>query len=99
MPRVIAYFMHESERHAATQAMAPPEITDSYVIGDVDPTRLDALRNEGLIVQELQPVLEHVPVPRRQLHGVVRNLRRGAMAVAPGFRPDAFRESDAPDMS
>jgi subtilisin family serine protease len=101
MPRVIAYFMHESERHAATQAMASPEATDSYVIGEVDPTRLDALRKQGLIVQELQPVTEHAAVPRRALHGVVRNLRRGMMAIAPGFGPEASPEADeiGPDMT
>src|SRR4051794_3066185 len=97
--RVMAYFMHEAELAAAKQEMAATEVTDSYLIGDVDETRIDALREKGLIVQELQPVTARVPFPH--LHGVPRNLRRralaGARAFGPGAPPDA--EEIAPDMS
>lgn len=54
--RVIAYFMHESEQHAAVQAMTSPESTDSFVIGDLDEGAIEGLRKQGLIVQ-IQPDL------------------------------------------
>jgi serine protease AprX len=51
--RIVAYFMHETEQHAAQLAMPAARSTDSYVIGEIDENRIDALKAEGLIVQEI----------------------------------------------
>src|SRR5687768_2890269 len=49
--RVIAHFMHESEEAAARPYFVEAEGTDSYLLGNVEDTDLDALRQNGLIVQ------------------------------------------------
>ena len=54
--RVLAYFMHEHEQSAAAGMLRNAEITDSYVIGDIDTTQIDALRAKGLVVQDLKTV-------------------------------------------
>lgn len=50
---VIAYFMHESEQAAATNALSNAQTTDSFVIGNIDEKDIDALRANGLIIQEV----------------------------------------------
>jgi serine protease AprX len=50
--RVIAYPMHESE-WAAAAAIEQTQVTDSFVIGNVEEKELDELRAGGLIVDEL----------------------------------------------
>jgi serine protease AprX len=98
---VIAYFMHETERAAAQQEMPSAESTDSYVMGEVEESRLDALKAKGLIIQELQPVAQAVRVPFRDLHGVTRAAARAMV----GMQPLAFaggpaaEEEIAPDMT
>lgn len=51
--RVVAYAMHETELRAAQQEMPDGIATDSYVMGEVDEDRLESLRSQGLIIQEL----------------------------------------------
>jgi subtilisin family serine protease len=51
--RVIAYFMHEGEQTAATSMLTNVEVTDSYVIGDIDEARIADLQRAGLIVQPM----------------------------------------------
>jgi serine protease AprX len=53
--RVVAYFMHESEANEAAQALSSTQITDSFVVGDIDDTKIPSLQSKGLIVQE-EPV-------------------------------------------
>lgn len=51
--RVIAYFMHESERDAARTALGSAQVTESFVVGELDEANIESLRKQGLIVQEL----------------------------------------------
>ena len=53
--RVIAYFMHESERTDASTMLKNVQVTDSYAIGDIDDARIVDLERKGLIVQPLHP--------------------------------------------
>jgi serine protease AprX len=55
--RVIAHFMHEPERDAALQLLSQTEETESFVVGSADDTQIVALREKGLIVEEI-PVSE-----------------------------------------
>jgi serine protease AprX len=48
--RVIAYFMHESERYAAEQVLTSAQVTDSFAIGEMDDAQVAALRKQGVIV-------------------------------------------------
>jgi serine protease AprX len=56
--RVIAYYMHESERAAAQDVGLIPigEPTASFILGEIDDSRIEELRDKGLIVQEELPV-------------------------------------------
>jgi serine protease AprX len=51
--RVMVYVMHEHEREDARQALAQPYVTEGYVVGEADDARIDALRQQGLLVEEL----------------------------------------------
>ena len=53
--KVIAYFMHEHEQNAATTAVKNARVTDSYVIGDIDETKVADLQRAGLIVERMRP--------------------------------------------
>jgi serine protease AprX len=81
--RVIAYFMHEAECAAAQQEMSSTDTTESYVVGDIDEDRVEALRTKGLIVQELKPVAHEEPVPFADLHGAPRAAARSMLGVQP----------------
>ena len=52
---VIAYVMHEAERDLAAQQIENAQVTDSYVIGDIDEDRVEELEQAGLVVDELPP--------------------------------------------
>ncbi|HEU0042011.1 MAG TPA: S8 family serine peptidase, partial [Jiangellaceae bacterium] len=52
---VIAYAMHESELGAAADICDNPQVTESYVIGDIDESRIAELERAGLVVDELAP--------------------------------------------
>ena len=54
MRRVIAYFMHEAERDAAQIRMKNFEVTDSYLVGEIDPVDIPALQADGLIIETLE---------------------------------------------
>jgi hypothetical protein len=58
--KVIAYFMHEHEQAAATAAVKNARITDSYVIGEIDETRVGDLQQAGLIVERLRPPVSNL---------------------------------------
>ncbi len=53
MARIIAYFMHETEAGEALANMSNTQQTDSFVIGDINPNKIDALRSRGLIVESV----------------------------------------------
>ena len=43
--------MHEHERTAAASAIRDAQITDSYVIGEIDEANVPGLEHAGLIVE------------------------------------------------
>lgn len=51
--RVIAQYMHEHELDEATQRLADHQVTESFVLGNIEEAEIDALRDRGLIVQVL----------------------------------------------
>src|SRR5215468_5821376 len=83
---VIAFFMHETERNAASAALTSAEVTDSFVMGDIEESAIEALRKQGLIVQEQisrpGPTLEGTG-PRASLPSGAA--RRGAAAPPLSF--------------
>src|SRR5215467_3590817 len=52
--RVIVYYMHEAEQAAALKAMPSASVTDSFAIGEIEESDENALRKEGLVVQDQQ---------------------------------------------
>jgi serine protease AprX len=52
---VIAYAMDESERDAAAEMVDNAQVTESYVIGDIDEDRIEELERAGLVVDEVAP--------------------------------------------
>ncbi len=93
MKRVVAYFMHESEEAQASARLRNAERTDSYVMGEIDEAELAALRDEGLVVQELGP-LRPAETPGRDFE-VAPGLRsRGK--VERGLPPPAAMAGDVP---
>jgi hypothetical protein len=61
--RVIAFTMHEHEMAAARAAMPTGEATDGFVLGDLDDDEIAALRDKGLVVQELAGAAPGRPAP------------------------------------
>lgn len=51
--QVIAYFMHESEQAAAFDMLEDAETSDSFLVGSIEESQIDELRQRGLVVQEL----------------------------------------------
>lgn len=83
--RVIAFFMHETERDAANREIQGGTLTDSYVMGEIDENRINALKADGLIIQELPPVPAPATLPLEEIHGVRRAVaHRNFMARAVG---------------
>jgi subtilisin family serine protease len=52
---VIAYAMDESERDTAAEMVDNAQVTESYVIGDIDEDRIEELERAGLVVDEVAP--------------------------------------------
>lgn len=52
--QIVAYFMRDEERNAASKIMHIAETTPSFLVGEVDDKDLDKLRTTGVIVQVLQ---------------------------------------------
>ena len=77
---VIAFFLHEDEQAAAIDALTEAESTDSFVIGEIDDDKIEALRRRGLIIQEL----DESELPRV-----------GQMVVAATGKHLAYRETEA----
>lgn len=51
--RIIAHYMHSTERDAAVAALRDTDITDAYVIGTIADEQIPALEAQGLIIQNL----------------------------------------------
>jgi serine protease AprX len=54
--RIIAHYMHETERDDALRQLSSPQDTGAYVIGDVDDADIPALEQAGLIVEHVADV-------------------------------------------
>jgi hypothetical protein len=52
---VIAYVMHVAERDLAARQVENAQVTDSYVIGDIDEERIQEFEGAGLVVDEVAP--------------------------------------------
>ena len=52
---VIAYAMHEAELGEAARMVENAQVTESYVIGDIDEDRIEELERAGLVVDEVAP--------------------------------------------
>ena len=52
---VIAYAMDETERDEAARMVENAQVTESYVIGDIDEDRIEELERAGLVVDEVAP--------------------------------------------
>ena len=81
--RVLAYFMHEHEQAAAAASLENADVTDSFVCGDIDDTKIKELEAKGLVVQM---VTDEVPEP------VAEAMPRG---MAAGPSPRAMRVARA----
>ena len=85
--KVIAYFMHEREQTAAAGAVRNAQVTDSYVIGEIDESKVADLESAGLIVERvLPPVSNPVEGLGRafELKGARAMRRAGSAPVAIG---------------
>jgi len=91
--RVIAYAMHEAELRSAVEEMPGGIVTDSFVIGEMDENRLDAIRRQGLIVQELPDLTQTAPPTFMAVGGIAR-----ANPLALGGRTVRL-EDTAPDLT
>ena len=89
MGRIIAYFMHEAEREAAKVRMKDSEVTESYIIGEIDPVDIPALRAAGLIIETLEE-RPQVETPGREWE-VLPGVRHRALA-----EPTRRRLAEAP---
>ncbi len=92
--RIIAYYMHEYEESAARSAMPTGASTQSYVVGDIDETLIDGLREKGLIIQEMvEPPLSPLVGLSPQLTAVVTKMGAdfAAMDTALDFDPTVPR--------
>src|SRR3954470_7861922 len=58
---VAVHCMHEHEQDAARQAIPNGEAGEAFVIGELDTAAIQALRQRGLIVQELEDVPDSPP--------------------------------------
>ncbi|RKG86631.1 hypothetical protein D7W82_16070 [Corallococcus sp. CA049B] len=59
---VAVHCMHEHELNTARQALQRAEVGRAFVLGEIDSQGIEALRQGGLIVEELEDVLEKPPV-------------------------------------
>jgi len=83
--KVIAYFMHEHEQSAAASAVKNAQVTDSYVIGEIDEAKVADLERAGLIVERLrQPAANPTEglAPAFELKGA-RAMARAETAAIP----------------
>ncbi len=59
--KVIAHYMHEEELAAARNAIPDGTVTESYVFGDIAEGDIQALRDQGLIVQDISQSESSLP--------------------------------------
>jgi len=82
--RVIAHFMHETEKHDAMQRLQVESATDSFVIGSLDDGQIAGLRAQGLVVEELpEPAPQAEPAMNFALSMPQLRARARAFAMMP----------------
>jgi hypothetical protein len=59
--KIIAYFMHEAEEAAAWEKMSNVEGTESFLLGEIEEEDILTLKEQGIIVQELED--QGLPAP------------------------------------
>jgi len=59
---VAVHYMHEHELNTARGALQRAEVGRAFVLGEIDSQGIEALRQGGLIVEELEDVSEKPPV-------------------------------------
>lgn len=97
--RVLAYFMHEHEQAAAAASLENADVTDSFVCGDIDDTKIKELEAKGLVVQMVtdeaaEPTAE--ALPRGMAAGASPRAMRVARARAGMRRAPVARARAAP---
>lgn len=97
--RVLAYFMHEHEQAAAAASLENADVTDSFVCGDIDDTKIKELEAKGLVVQIVtdevaEPIAE--ALPRGMAAGPSPRALRVARARAGMTRAPVARARAAP---
>jgi hypothetical protein len=63
LKRVIAYFMHESERDDVIPHLSDRVVTDSFVVGEIDDAEITTLENRGIIFREIEETSSISPDP------------------------------------
>ncbi|MCU7942691.1 MAG: S8 family serine peptidase [Candidatus Thiodiazotropha sp. (ex Cardiolucina cf. quadrata)] len=81
--QVIAYFMHESEQAAAFDMLQDAETTDSFLVGTIEESQIDELRQRGLVVQELD--LPEIPRIEQLIEAKTGRFLSATPAPEPGF--------------
>ena len=51
--KIIAHFMHEVEAAAARARMTDYEVTDSYLVGEIEANEIPALEEAGVIIEPI----------------------------------------------
>ena len=74
--RVVVHFMHEAELGQASQLVKNATTTNATIVGVLDDTDIQRLRDQGIVVQ----VLDEAPAPR--LNSFALRGRRAARAMA-----------------
>ena len=93
--RIIAYFMHETEREHARPFMQNAEVTDSFLLGEIDEALIPNIKNAGLIVEDVAPVPAlSSPQTFEAVHGTTKTKLLSARGIAPTFGPVASVPAD-----
>jgi subtilisin family serine protease len=94
--RVIAYFMHEAEREFARPSIQNAEVTDSFLMGDIDENLIPNIQNAGLVVEEVTPGpgLQSLPT-FEAVHGASKTRLLSDRGIAPTFGGAVSFSADA----
>lgn len=63
LKRVIAHYMHESERDAVVPCLANAVVTESFAVGEIESTEMDALRQQGIVFYPVEESSEPETLP------------------------------------
>ena len=95
--RVIAFGMHETEIASARAMMQNPEVTQSFVVGEIGENEIEALEKEGLIVQVIERGVGRDLASSAMERVAVKNPLSMVMArTATGFLTDEAAKTNLP---